>query len=356
MTGYAACSSSAPDFSRLRRVLLLEAEPDRIPLVDMHVDPGVKSAVLGRNVADLRDEVEFWIAAGYDYVPLSVGLINWFGPATRQDLAQDAFPAPPVQVKDCNSWLSREAAAIRTRQDLERFPWPHPEAFDYSRFQRVASYMPTGMKCIAIVGYILTSAISLLSLEGLAVNTADLVEAVFRKVGSIQYSVLDIVTRFDSVGAVWNPDDMAHSRGLMLSPAILKRHVFPWYARMAALCRERDKPFIFHSDGKMSQVLDDLVDAGVNAIHPLDPSGMDIAEVKRNYGAKLCLMGGIDPFVLSQGTPEDVVREVREKIRRLGSGGGYCLGAAGDVYFDSIRNYNIMRRALFEYGHYPISV
>lgn len=355
--------STGPDFSRVRRALLLQGEPDRVPLADLHVDPQVKSVVLGRPVADLRDEVEFWVTAGYDYVPLPVGLIDWFGLAAGAGLGPDAGVskaiAPPTQVHGCRSWLYREAAAIRTPQELEHFPWPRPEAFDYSPFRRVATYMPSGMKCIAIVGHVFVSALSVLSLEGLAVALAtspDLVEATFEKVGSVQYSVLDIVTGFDSVGAVWNPDDMASSRALMVSPAVLKRQVFPWYRRMAALSQERGKPFVFHSDGDISQILEDLVDAGVNAIHPLDPAAMEAGQIKREYGSRLCLIGGINPHVLSQGAPEDVVREVRHKIGELGPAGGYCLGAGGDVYGQNIPNYNIMREALFRYGRYPLSV
>ena len=63
-----------PDFERVRTALLCAGEPDRVPLAEAGVDRGIKEAVLGRPIRDLRDEVEFWRVAGYDFVPVNVGL------------------------------------------------------------------------------------------------------------------------------------------------------------------------------------------------------------------------------------------------------------------------------------------
>ena len=58
----------APDFERLRRVLMLEGEPDRVPNAELHVDWQIKQAFLGRPIETVQDDVDFWYRAGYDYI------------------------------------------------------------------------------------------------------------------------------------------------------------------------------------------------------------------------------------------------------------------------------------------------
>ena len=57
-----------PNFERLRKVLLLKGEPDRVPLAELGMDQSVKEAFLGKPVITVKDDVEFWHKAGYDYI------------------------------------------------------------------------------------------------------------------------------------------------------------------------------------------------------------------------------------------------------------------------------------------------
>ena len=59
-----------PDFNRFY-LALKRQEPDRVPLAELHVDREVKEAFLGRPICNVKDEIDFWHEAGYDYVPLS---------------------------------------------------------------------------------------------------------------------------------------------------------------------------------------------------------------------------------------------------------------------------------------------
>ena len=63
-----------PNFERFRTMLLRRGEPDRVPLGDISVHPMLKAGVLGRPVRTPEDEVAFWAAAGFDYVPIEQGL------------------------------------------------------------------------------------------------------------------------------------------------------------------------------------------------------------------------------------------------------------------------------------------
>ena len=63
-----------PNFDRMRTVLLRSGEPDYVPLGDVSIHPMIKERLLGRPIRGLADEVAFWSAAGYDYVPVEQGL------------------------------------------------------------------------------------------------------------------------------------------------------------------------------------------------------------------------------------------------------------------------------------------
>ena len=67
---------AGPDFERVRTALLLQGEPDRVPLAEIGAHPAIKKAILGRSVKGPADDVEFWVKAGYDFVAWPVGMVS----------------------------------------------------------------------------------------------------------------------------------------------------------------------------------------------------------------------------------------------------------------------------------------
>jgi uroporphyrinogen decarboxylase len=153
-------------------------------------------------------------------------------------------------------------------------------------------------------------------------------------------------------------DDLAFTEGTLVSPQVYRKYVFPWYKKIGEILDDAGLPFIFHSDGKLWDVLDDLADCGVKAIHPIEPQAMDIVEVKKRYGNKFCILGNIDlDYTLTRGTVEEVEEQVKRRIRELAPGGGYCLAASNSVpEYVKPENYKAMVEATKRYGKYPISV
>ena len=87
-------------------------------------------------------------------------------------------------------------------------------------------------------------------------------------------------------------------------------------------------------------------------------ASMDIAEMKRVYGDKICLIGNIDcAHLLSFGSPEDVKNAVKECIRKASPGGGHIISSS-NVIHDGVppKNYNAMIKTTKEYGTYPIQL
>ena len=122
-------------------------------------------------------------------------------------------------------------------------------------------------------------------------------------------------------------EDVAYKTGLMVSPAILRDHFFPRFAKVIAPLKAAGIKVIWHSDGNIMDVLDDALAAGIDGINPIDPSaGMDIGNVRRKYGKRLILVGNVGrDHVLRWGNPRDVRREVRECVAAAGPGGGHML-------------------------------
>jgi uroporphyrinogen decarboxylase len=108
-----------------------------------------------------------------------------------------------------------------------------------------------------------------------------------------------------------------------------------------------------HTDGLLWEVMDDIIGAGVCALHPIEPKAMDIVEVKRRYGKQLSLCGGIDVDLLSRGTTGQVRELVRTLIAGVGSGGGWCAGSSNSVpEYVPVANYLTMVETVLEEGKY----
>ena len=148
-------------------------------------------------------------------------------------------------------------------------------------------------------------------------------------------------------------DDFAFNTAPFFSPQFFHDIVLPRYQRVAPRIT---LPWVIHSDGDISLLLEDLVSVGIAATHPNEPAAMDIRAVKRAWGDRICVLGNVDLNHLALGTPEEVEREVRDLVRDLGPGGGYIL-TSGNSLTGYCRADNVlaMSAAVRRYGRYPIS-
>jgi uroporphyrinogen decarboxylase len=157
---------------------------------------------------------------------------------------------------------------------------------------------------------------------------------------------------------VFMSDDLAHTTGPLVSPKIYRQYVFPWYQKIGEILDGAGLPFIFHSDGTLLELMDDLADCGIRGIHPVEPQAMDIVEVKKKYGDKFCIFGNIDlDHTLTRGTVEEVEAQVKKRIKELAPGGGWGLAASNSVPdYVKPENYRAMVTAAKKYGKYPITL
>ena len=148
----------------------------------------------------------------------------------------------------------------------------------------------------------------------------------------------------EHVGALWLNDDLGFKTQTMISPADLRAFVFPWHKRLVEYAHAHGKPVILHACGNLKEVMDDLIDdVGIDAKHSFEDIIQPVTEAKRQYGARVALIGGIDVDVLARCTEEEVRRYTRRVIEECAPGGGWALGSGNSVAnYIPVRNFLAM--------------
>ena len=148
----------------------------------------------------------------------------------------------------------------------------------------------------------------------------------------------------------WAADDIAYTKSLLISPAMYRKY---FKDRMKYAKSPLTAPFIYHSDGNISLVLDDLIDIGADAIHPIERGSMDQEWLVRNYKGKLAFVGNVDiNYILKDGTREEVFEDIRTRIEMYGHGGDYVICDSNSIPgWCSPENLLAMRDAVEEYRY-----
>ena len=346
-----------PDFSRLETALRRE-EADRVPLFEADISLPVQEWFLGREIGTASDEVEFYVRAGYDFVPV---LPPFFAPRLMRTASDEEGTLSEDDRE--RAWLVGSEGIIKTMADVEAFPWPNAEEVDFSSFHEIAELLPPKMKTIGMLvpAAVFGNTSQSMGLENFSYalyDNLEVVEALFEIIGSTYLEITRKLVKMPGLGAVFMADDLSHAGGCLVSPRVFRKYVFPWYRKIGETCEEAGLPFIFHSDGDITEVLDDLSECGITAIHPIEPQAMDIVEVKKRFGDRFCIFGNIDlDYTLTRGTVDEVTEQVKERIRELAPGGGYGLAASNSVPdYVKPENYRAMVEAAKRYGKYPITV
>lgn len=143
-------------------------------------------------------------------------------------------------------------------------------------------------------------------------------------------------------------DDIAFNSGPLLSLAWLREHYFPRLARAIAAWHAKGIKVLFHSDGDLNPILDDLVEAGIDGLNPIDVlAGMDVGDIHRRH-PHLFLAGGIDVSqLLPFGTPQEVKDTVKRTIDE--AAGRIMIGSSTELHNDvPLENYLALRESVLE--------
>ncbi|NLD71128.1 MAG: hypothetical protein GX649_00260, partial [Chloroflexi bacterium] len=148
--------------------------------------------------------------------------------------------------------------------------------------------------------------------------------------------------------------DFSDNRGPIMGPDLFRRYMLPALRRQADAIHARGGLFVKHTDGNVWPILGDMIEAGIDGWHGIQPSiGMDLRLLKERHGADLCFFGGVNCETLVAGTPEEAHAEARYAIEHAAAGGGLVL-TCGNVLQPGTRleNYLAGRDAVRQYGAY----
>ncbi len=163
----------------------------------------------------------------------------------------------------------------------------------------------------------------------------------------------------DMVDVVMVGDDVAHQRGPLCHPDLYRQIIKPRHQRLWGAIHDYTRaPLLLHTCGSVYKILDDLIEAGVDVLNPVQVAAkdMDTARLKAEFGDRICFWGAIDTqWVLPQGTAEDVKAEVDRRIADLAPGGGFVVNAVHNIQPDvPVENVLTMFAYAKERGRYPI--
>jgi len=350
-----------PDFSRFRKVLLRQGLPDRVPFYELFADKPIKDTILGKPCPIalipmpemeqlLRNEIEYWRRLGFDYVPASPPFLFVAKASIGKDTASLTLGV--------RFWLNEPATnIIKTRADFEQHRFPGVEMINWSAFDRLCELVPEGMVVFGQSAGVLENVMWLMGHEGLAYAMADdpeLVQMMFDRVGAELVKLAELMLERPQVGAIQMGDDLGFNTGTFISPAALRRYVFPWQKKIVQATHAAGRPFILHSCGNLARIMDDLIDeVGIDAKHSFEDKIMPVAEVKRRWGKRIAVLGGVDVDVLARASVEETRAYTRKVMQDCMEGGGWALGSGNSVAnYIKPENYLAMLEEGWKLGKY----
>ena len=180
-----------------------------------------------------------------------------------------------------------------------------------------------------------------------------LIECLFDAVLDVNLSMCRMILQEvgNEVDVLMVSDDLGFQDGLMISPQAYRNFIKPRHQKYFQLMHEMSPAkVLFHTCGSVVDIIDDLIEIGVDAIHPVQVSaaGMESRKLKEKYGDRLVFWGGVDTqYILPRGSISEVKAEVERRIKELGENGGYILGAVHNIQTDVPLD-NIL--AMYQYG------
>ena len=285
-----------------------------------------------------RCKINAFRNAGYDYTTL---------------YANDySFKSNDIHRK--SSLSANEGFVIHDRQSFEAYEWEDTRDYDEGRAEKLAKFLPDGMKFIAYgPGGVLENMIKLIGFDNLCYMTIDdpeLVGLIADNIGQRLYECYEQVINCDSIGAIISNDDWGFNTQTMLSTADMRKYVFPWHKKIAALAHSAGKPVILHSCGNLAKVWDDIIfDIKMDGKHSYEDNILPVEKAYDELNGKIAVLGGIDVDFATRMPADDVYDRSSAMLKKTDSR-GYALGTGNSIpeYIPDEKYFSMILAALDE--------
>lgn len=332
---------------RIMRTMAFQ-ETDRVPLYDIFQNDAIIERYSGRQFAPGNGAEITGLAVGrvLDMTRMAGGPVEtpqtvdqgdgWIHRSERWTgwIVQRPFD----DVEGFAEWVKRDIVRARAA----RFDHAHRQAFHAYLREREACFAkgdPDGDPTLQIVESL--PGLTHMYHQGgqelfcyLMVEQPGLVDEWLEELTQAEIRRVECIADPDLIPLALTADDIAYKNGPLFSPAWLRRHFMPRLKRLNDVWHNHGARCIFHSDGNLWSVMDDLVATGIDGLNPLEVlAGMTPRAVRERY-PNLVLTGGIDVSrLLTFGTPEEVRQACRQAIADT-SGVGYLMGSSTELHWD----------------------
>lgn len=155
--------------------------------------------------------------------------------------------------------------------------------------------------------------------------------------------------RFDGIHL---SNDMGGRNGLLFSPRCYREQFFPADKLICDYFRSKDMPVILHSDGDLRELIPDLIKVGFSCLEPLEvKASMDVGELKKQYGNRIALMGGIDVRLMADEDPQLIEDEIKSKFTIAKENSGYIYHSDHSIPNNvSFQRYKYVIELVKKYG------
>jgi uroporphyrinogen decarboxylase len=251
---------------------------------------------------------------------------------------------------------------VTTVEQVDSHPWPAAEDLfcaDGLRQQAKALYHETDYVLVArnpLTFGFLDRACQLMGNAAFLMTMADQPELTKSLLAHILQIHLDTYSLLlEAVGPyvqmVEYGDDLGGQQGPLISPAMYREYIQPLECELFDLIhRNAPGAAIFrHSDGNIYKLIDDMIEAGIQVLNPVQKSvpGMQAARLKQEFGDRLVFHGAVEKM---EGSPDELVADVKTCIDELGEGGGYILSCCNHMIDVSPENIVLMYQTAREYS------
>jgi uroporphyrinogen decarboxylase len=317
-------------------------QPDKVPWVIGLTDAARIQLVeyLGRE--DLRDPQTFseWVGNHTRGVgPRGLRGLHMLEEEVKPGLWRDSFDViwDTRGMYGEGSW-GRPMNCVLPDPTVEGYTFPDPpgpEAFaHYPQFvEDNQEYFISGGG-----GHLFEAAWAMRGMENLLTDMVwhpEFVHELMERISDYYLTIIVQAVQYDVDAFSFGDDWGSQDKGLMMGPRCWRTYIKPYMAKMFAPIKEAGKFVTLHSDGDVTAIFDDLIEIGLDVYNPFQPEIMDVYEMKRQYGDRLCFHGGIGiQSLLPFGTPQEVRAEARRMIEVVGAGGGYILAPSHGVLAD----------------------
>jgi len=340
-------------------------EPDRVPLfihginerpvlgIGQHLRDGLP---IGKTIDEMTDAekaklidtlfliLEEFGVDGYTCLPIGPGteFNDWGAGFTRSPHGMPVATQHPV----------------RDRSDLDRYAPPEPSRAHLILVDLMKARFQSAKAVFWMMRGTFVRSWRLVGMDNLMLKMIDDPDFVHRVAALVtEYNLQQLEMIADAgVDVLVVEDDIADTRGPLISPKFFKEFVNPYNRRLVDAAHRKGLKVVRHSDGNLWPLLDILIETGYDGLNPLEPqAGMAMKRVKEYCGDRLCLLGNIDcQQLLPSGTVAEVETAVRQVIEDAAAGGGLIIDSS-NTYHPGVKPENVMAvfTATHKYGVYP---